>query len=181
MSNTNLLNIQKTLRNEGVLISFSGRFSQTIIEELGEVLKKYLETEENTKSSIYSIFAIFVEQTQNIQNNWNKVASHERNTEIANSCIVTIGKQEENNYISSGNLILNRDTQPLIEKIEKLRTLTNEELKKLYKDTRKSVNEDETSAGLGLIDISRKASYPLDYSITAIDDSVSFFTLKALV
>jgi hypothetical protein len=181
LSNHNLLNIQKVLRNGGVLISFSGRFSQTIIEELGEVLKKYLETEESTKSNIYNIFAIFVEQTQNIQNYCNNVKTNDQFTQIANSCIVTIGKQEDSNYIASGNLILNSDVETLIKKIKHLKELNYEGLKLFYKETRKSNIANEISAGLGLIDIARKSSFPLEYSISQIDDKVSFFTLKSLV
>ncbi|MDF2816038.1 MAG: hypothetical protein K0Q81_2238, partial [Paenibacillus sp.] len=40
---------------------------------------------------------------------------------------------------------------------------------------------DHVGAGLGLIDMARKATVPLEYSIIAQDDSLSFFTLKAIV
>ena len=41
----NLIGLQKVLQNYGVLITFSGRFTQEVIEELGDAVKKYLETD----------------------------------------------------------------------------------------------------------------------------------------
>jgi hypothetical protein len=37
------------------------------------------------------------------------------------------------------------------------------------------------SSGLGLIDMSRKASQPLGYSLRDIDDRHCFFSLKAII
>ena len=65
---TNLLELQKILQQHGVLISFSGRFSQEIIEELGDAVKKYLETESISQTETYNVFSVFIEQTQNIKN-----------------------------------------------------------------------------------------------------------------
>ncbi|WP_218838250.1 SiaB family protein kinase [Bacillus sp. FJAT-45350] len=182
LSISHLLNLQNLLRDEGVLISFSGRFSQSIIEELGAALKKYLEEENKPKNNIYNIFAIFIEQTQNIKNYCTLNQNHPNYEKFAQSCIVTIGIENETNYIHSGNLILNKDVNNLVEKVEALQKLNKDDLKKLFKEKRKeSLILEEGSAGLGLIEIARKASSPLNYSITRIDDQFSFFTLKVLV
>ncbi|SFH29610.1 hypothetical protein SAMN05660649_04630 [Desulfotomaculum arcticum] len=181
--NPKLLALQKQLREDGVLISFSGKFSQEIIEELGEALKKYLETEDQPKTDIFNIFSIFIEQTQNIKNycaSGNFIDAYEQ---IANSCIVIIGNTANNGkYICSGNIIVNSDLEKLQSTISAVTSLNKEELKKLYKQKLKQeLPPDSTSAGIGLIDIARKASQPLQYSIVDIDEQFSFFTLKAIV
>ncbi len=182
MSNSNLFKIQSLLREEGIHISFSGRFTQSIIEELGEALKNYLEAEQRPKNNIFNIFSIFIEQTQNIRNYNVSKENSQSYDKIAQSCIVTIGSLAETNYIFSGNLIETNDARPLTDSLEHINTLNKDELKALFKEKRKAaINLETGSAGLGLIDIARKASAPLDYSITKIDDAFSYFTLKVLV
>lgn len=182
MNNQNLLGIQNVLRDNSVLISFSGKLSQGIIEELGEAVKKYLETEDVPKKEIFNIFSIFIEQTQNIKNYCFSKQEFKCYEQIAASCIVTIGKTEQGSFICSGNLLYKDDIGKVVETIDRLLAMDKDGLKKVYKETLKlDLQENATGAGLGLIDIARKASLPLEYSITNVDDQFSFFTLKAVV
>ena len=43
------------------------------------------------------------------------------------------------------------------------------------------VNLEQTGAGVGLIDIAKKASQPLEFSIDTLDESYSLFELKVIV
>ncbi|ABO50369.1 conserved hypothetical protein [Desulforamulus reducens MI-1] len=182
MISNNLFELQKILSNNGLLISFSGRFSQSIIEELGEAVKKYLETEDRPKNDVYNVFSIFIEQTQNIKNYCEIKKESPHYERIANSCMVTIGKTETGNYICSGNIVEQKDAVVLTGIIDELIPLDKVALKKLYKEKlRQDISPDSLGAGIGLVDIARKASLPLEYSITTIDDNFLFFTLKAVV
>jgi len=183
VENNNLLTLNKSLREEGVLISFSGKFSQEIIEELGEAVKKYLETEDHPKTDIFNVFSIFIEQTQNIKNycvSKKEVGVYEQ---ISNSCIVVIGKAESGGkYVCSGNLVQNIDVDKLKRVINEVNGLDKQELKKLYKQKLKQdIALTSKSAGLGIVDIARKSSSPLEFSLENIDELYSFFTLKATV
>lgn len=182
MKNNQLIHVSEELKKNQILISFSGKFSQTLIEELGEAVKKYLETEDMPKKEIYNVFSIFIEQTQNIRNysvtKTNSIC-YER---ILHSGIVTIGREANGYYICSGNIIEGTDIKPLIAIIEDLAGLNKEDLKKRYKEKLKEeLPPDSKSAGLGLIDIARKANYPIEYSITEVDQDLYFFSLKAIV
>lgn len=177
-----LMELQNTLKREGILISFSGRFSQGIIEELGEAIKRHMEAEDTPKTEIFNVFAVFVEQTHNIKN----YAATRRGTKdfdlIANAGIVTIGKGDRGYFICSGNLIANEDVSALIPRIERLRDLDKAGLKQLYKEQMKrEIPPGSQGAGLGLIDIARKASQPLEYTVLQMDDTHSFFTLNVIV
>ncbi len=178
----NLLNLQNLLQNYGVLISFSGRFSQTIIEELGEAVKKYLETEATPQNDIYNVFSIFIEQTQNIKNYSMIKSGFPIGERIANSGIVAIGKSEEGYFVSAGNLIESSDIAVLIARLDEIVAHDKVGLKKLYKEQlKKEIPPGSTGAGLGLIDMARRTSRPLNYSVVCLDDQVSFFTLRAYV
>lgn len=178
-----LLALQEQLRQDGVLITFCGRFSQEIIEELGEAVKKYLETEEQPKSDIVSIFSIFIEQTQNIKNYSASKDGTPKYDAVANSGIVTIGNDTAGHkYIVSGNLVEQGDVQALKARLDSLIQMDKQELKLLYRKLlREELPPGSTSAGLGLVDIAKRASLPLEYSFIETDGDCSFFTLKAVV
>ncbi|TDF97494.1 SiaB family protein kinase [Paenibacillus piri] len=181
MSNS-LLELQHTLSQYGLLISFSGTFTQEIIEELGEAVKKYLETEERPKTDIYNVFSIFIEQTQNIKNYCMSQKGTETYEQISSSCIITIGRSGDGNYISSGNLVLKENVSKLAGILDQLNGLDKADLKKLYKEKLKQeAFSDQPGAGIGLVDIARKAAQPLEYTFTPVDAQFSFFTLRAVV
>lgn len=178
----NLLALQKTLQNFGVLISFSGRFTQEIIEELGDAVKKYLETEATSQNDTYNVFSVFIEQTQNIKNYSSQQSGSPLGDRIANSGIVAIGKSEEGYFVSSGNLVASTDVALLAAKLDEISALDKAGLKKLYKEQmKKEIPPGCTGAGLGLIDMARRASNPLSYSMVTLDATIAFFTLKVYV
>jgi len=103
--------------------------------------------------------------------------------QISNSCIVVIGKAESGGkYVCSGNLVQNIDVDKLKRVINEVNGLDKQELKKLYKQKLKQdIALTSKSAGLGIVDIARKSSSPLEFSLENIDELYSFFTLKATV
>lgn len=48
-----LTDIQSILGVQGIITCFSGRFSQGLIEEIGEAVKKHMETEDKPKNDIF--------------------------------------------------------------------------------------------------------------------------------
>ncbi len=179
---TNLLELQKILQSFGVLISFSGRFSQEIIEELGDAVKKYLETESLSQTDTYNVFSVFIEQTQNIKNYCQRNSNSPYAEKICNSGIVTIGKTPQGHYVSAGNLIRAVDVASFSARLDRITGMDKMELKKYYKESLKTeLAPGQTSAGLGLVDMARKASRPLEYSIMEVDGELCFFTLKACI
>ena len=177
-----MLDLQQVLRKQGVLISFSGRFSQAIIEELGDAVKRYLETEAISQNETYNVFSIFIEQTQNVKNYGAKYETDPARAKIAGSGIVTIGKSEEGYFVSSGNLVDKKDAIWLRERIEALAGLDKPALKRLYKEQmKKDLVPGASGAGLGLIDMAKRSSRSLEFSIVQQDEQFSFFTLKVHV
>ncbi|MHA6480797.1 SiaB family protein kinase [Paenibacillus sp. strain BS8-2] len=178
-----VLEVQQALRSRGILICFSGKLTQALIVEYGEAVKSYLETEDRPQNEVYNIFALFIEQTQNI-NNYIAIKTNSPHYEtLLHSSIVTIGKTEDDGYlVCSGNLIENEDVAALESYIDPLMTMDKTELKALYRTKMKAdLAPGAASAGLGLIDMARKSSTPLQYSIVERNNGLSFFTLNATV
>jgi hypothetical protein len=182
INNNPLLEVQSLLSKHGILISFSGKLTQGLIEEYGEAVKTYLELEDRPQNVIFHVFSIFIEQTQNIKNYCNSMKHSALYEQISQSSIVTIGKTENGSYTFCGNLVAKEHIDPLVARIEQLSAMDKTGLKKLYKEILKmDLPPDAQSAGLGLVDMARKATRPLEYTVTPVNEQLSFFTLKAVV
>jgi hypothetical protein len=178
----NLLELQSVLMNNNILISFSGKFSQGIIEELGEAIKRHMESEDKPQNKVFNVFGIFVEQTQNIKNYMMRKEGSSNYNKISSSGIVSIGETDSGYFIWSGNLVENSDLAKLIDKLDKIKAMNKDELKKYYKEQlKRELPEGSLSAGVGLIDIARKAAMPIYYSVEPRTDNLSFFQIKVTV
>lgn len=183
MNEGRLYELKKVQDKFGVLMSFAGPFSQGIIEEFGDATKAYIDFEAGNKSVNYNVFSIYIEQTQNIRK---YIASKQDKPEIYNiinkSGIVTISKKENLFAICSGNLVENSDMDFLKNKLEKIKNLDKAQLKELYKNQRKKLlTSGADGAGLGLIEMARKASKEIEFSFKKHDNDFSFFCLEILV
>ena len=177
----NLWSLHRQFEEANIQICFNGPLTHSIIEELGMAVRRYLENETPGTEKMMDIFSVYIEQTQNVRNYARKKQSAET-LALYNTITLTIGRQGEQYVVVSGNVIDLADVSPLVAKIEQLRTLDAAGLKALYKEQRRKPLTDEAcGAGLGLIDMARKTSQPLEYQVQPINDKTAFFTLQAVV
>ncbi|MBP2231469.1 hypothetical protein J2847_004788 [Azospirillum agricola] len=181
MKGTDLFNLQELLSRQKLLICFSGPFSHSVIEELGKAVRNHLETEQIGKSAIMDVFSVYVEQAQNVRNYTASCEAAGRPIP-ANSGIVVIGKDGDHYVVSSGNLV-EADAVPVLSaSLDRLRGLDKAGLKAAYKEQSRKPREAAASgAGLGLIDMARKASRPLDYAVRPVDSRYFFFSLEVQI
>ena len=181
--NRDLYQLAESLSHTGVLLCFNGSFSQSIIEELGSALRRYLELEQVQKSSNLDVFAVYIEIAQNVRNYSAKLlATQEPDAAIqAARSIVVIGKEDGHYVVRAGNAVKNEDVLPLEQRLQKITSLDRTGLKAYYKEQLRSANSSSSSAGLGLIDMARKATSPLAHAIRPIDSGYSFFSLHVTI
>ncbi|MEO5335881.1 MAG: SiaB family protein kinase [Magnetospirillum sp. WYHS-4] len=178
---TDLYDLRNQLAERDIMICFAGAFSKTLIEELGNAVKRYMENEDATKTSTTDVLSVYIEQMQNIRNYTNKNLETDTDFLTANSSIVVIGRENERYVVSSGNIVLSEDVPALTGRIEHLRGLDKLELKALYKERLRTPRIDGGSAGLGLIHIARIATSPLEYLVRPVNDRQAFFSLRAVI
>ncbi len=172
-----LYNYKQGLQKDGIIFSFSGPMSHEIIEGIGSAIRvKIGEGEGGDKKAALKVFAIFVEQVENVIN-----YSVEKDYEASELSfgIVVIGQKDGNFFISGGNKI-NTDKIPRLKSnLDKLAKMDKDELKVYYKEKRKAGKEDDSKgAGIGFIEMARKSVKPIEYSFIEIDSNHSFFTIK---
>ena len=121
-------------------------------------------------------FNIAVECLQNISTH-SSIDVNTRNS------IFLIGKDGEDFYISSGNLIKSAKVKDLQRKLDQINNLDAVGLKQLHMQAiKESLSRTDTdNAGLGLISMARKSGQKLDYQFEDIDKENSFFSFQALL
>jgi hypothetical protein len=123
MKIANLYELKDTFNSEGILICFAGPFSHSIIEELGNAVKRYLEAEQMTKDTMMDVFSTFIEQTQNVRNYARQKMEAGDQACDFNSGIVVIGKNGTNYEVSSGNIVERSDIEGAMQKLDLLKGL----------------------------------------------------------
>lgn len=170
-------------KGKNVIFYYCGPIAHASIEGVAQTLRKNLEYEEVCNLTAQSVFSVFIEQMQNILNySAERVTASEAMENELRVGVVVIGYEQKGYFILCGNKIYNSDVQGLKDRLELIRNMNKEELKALYKERRRMEPEPESKgAGLGLIEMARKGTEPIEYSFLPIDDNFSFFTIRVVV
>jgi hypothetical protein len=179
---THLYDIRRTLTDGGILICFNGPFSHSIIEELGKAVNKYLESAEVKKSAMMDVFSVFIEATQNVRNYAHSPDVTEAERPRLNTGIIVIARRENHYVVNSGNCVRQEHGEELLRRLDALAGQDKAGLKALYKERlHQEVPQGSQGAGLGLIDMARKATEPLSYTLVPEGDGYAFFSLQVVI
>ena len=176
----NMLAFKETLEKEGILFSFSGTISQSILSSIAETLEKELHSTGISFPLIQNIFAVFTEQMQNIMS-YSQERIHLGNNafESPGICVVGYDQDKEHFFVSSANMMYPKDESKLCEKLDKIIPMSKDELREYYKTLRRSGKEKHgRGAGLGFLEMAKKSALPIEYMITNLDNKRSFFEIK---
>jgi hypothetical protein len=170
------------LSRDGIIFCFNGPTSQEILTSIGEALRQKMKEEETSVSTAQRVFSIFVEQMQNIiRYSAEKIIVPDVGNELRLG-IVIVGSKDNAYYVLCGNRIENSDREKLSDMLVRIQEMDKNELKEYYKKKRKSARIGENrGAGLGFIEMAKKASEPIMFEIRKLDEHHSFFTFKAVI
>lgn len=171
------------LTKEGIIFCFCGSASQLIVEGIGETLLQRIKMEGTDTGVVGRVFQVFVEQMQNIvSHSAERIVSEDDEGSELRVGIVVVGREKDKFYVRCGNYVENAQAEPLRERLAMLQTLTKDQLKALYKEERrKAETTPGIMAGLGFIDMARKASEPINFQITRVDETRSFFSMTTII
>ena len=162
------------MREQRLVLSFMGIVTQEIMVEYGKLIQAQEGLSENNR---LILFGTFIELTQNILR-----YSAERSGPAESSRgigIVLVSEQEDTFTVSSGNLVTIRAAEALSAQLTHLATLDRDALKQLHKERRRSgPPEGSVGAGLGLIEVCRRAATPPAYTLLPQDNDTVFFSLS---
>ena len=180
MDSLDLHALQQSYNAQRILLCFNGPLTRSLIEEIGQALRNYLQSADEAASASTDVFGAYIEMTQNIRH----YAASKGWNDLEACATVVIARDADDHYvISAGNVIERADGDALTQRVNTLAGMDKAELKAAYKTQLHKPREAEMSsgAGLGLIDIARRAAAPLTCSLRPLDDGRAFFSLRVVI
>lgn len=173
---------REDLAMRGVFFCFCGPISQNLVKEIGDILEKKMVREDVKKLTIIRVFSMVVETAQNIIYYSDEKLSEDGDKKKTSLGIITVGHENGRYFVASGNRIMNNKIPNLEKKLTKIRGMGKKELKALFAQKIKEPPEEGSKgAGLGFIDMAKKASRPIDFDFKKIDENSSFFSVKVVI
>jgi len=180
MDQVDVLTLREAFTRQGIMLGFNGPFSATLMEEIGKALRKHMEGLAESASAVTDVFTAYIELSQNIRH----YAASGRVSGAAAEATIIVSRDDDGRYVvSAGNVVLIEDGRALETRIATLAALDKTELKAAFKTQLRAPRDPDakTGAGLGLIDLARRASRPLSCSIKPLDDALAFFSLRVVI
>lgn len=180
-----LFDFRAVLLRKGIIFAYSGYVTEPVLNGVGEALKQKLAIQDADTKTVRSVFAIFVEQMQNmIRYSAEKVPPQARpDTPLElRYGVLTIGQENGGYVVHAGNLVHRDDVERMRRRLSAISTMDRDQLKVAYKEQLKAEpDEYSKGAGVGFIEIARRASKPIEFDFMDVDDAYAFFALKACV
>lgn len=169
----------KSLEEQGIILSYKGQFTDVAIGMLVSFLEVKLKELSTTTKVRRRILNIVVESLQNVY--------HHQSTDPKEHepCFV-LAQDQDQFHVYTGNLVHANLVEDLRDHMEHIKAQDPEGLRTLYRKTlsQKKPLEEKTSgtgAGIGMIDIARRARNAFSYSIQHIEGKHFFFGLDISV
>lgn len=169
-----------------IILMYKGVVSRSLIDSLLQLTESKLERIEGVKRVRKRVFSVLVECLQNVYIHSPQQVKYEEETQQANttphySALLVLGRDANGYFIITGNPVDREKANWLRDHIDKLNSMSREELDNFYLEMMREGGWDEKGAGLGLIEIIRKSQTPIEYSIESANGDFYFFTLKVVV
>ena len=176
-----LYKLKTDFLNSGIIFCYSGYMTEGTLVGIGDAIKKKLMLDETDPRTAKVIFSVFVEQVQNMIRYSEEKEIREDNQEIRFG-ILTVGREDQGFFVSCGNRIRSNDVPRLKQALAKIQQMDNKALKKAWKEgLRAGPPEGSKGAGIGFIDIARKAKGGIQFDFKELDKNSAFFSLKAFI
>ena len=185
---TEYYRFEQYLKDKQIFFSFAGYISEGLLFSMGDVLKQKLASEETDLNTTKKVFSIFVEQVQNIIRYSSERLKEgagktdgEKKPEIS-SGVISVGSDGGQFFVVCGNTVSMQDAVKLRSRLELIQSLDKECIKAYYKEKLKEPPEAESKgASIGLLEIARRSSSPIEFDFMILDEQKTFFCIKAYI
>ncbi len=177
--------IKKDFDRRGIFFCFNGPISQALLVGMGETLKRKMKLADAGASTVLRVFSMLVEQAQNIihysAEKFPSDGTEEKGQKLRLG-LIAVGHEKDHYFVLCGNKIRNADIEPLKRHLENIQGMDKGELKTYYKEKRRQPPVDSgKGAGLGFLEMAKRASEPIQFEFEKIDDDFSFFSIQTII
>jgi hypothetical protein len=180
------LELLPMLHNSQMLCCYCGVMNEETLLSLGRSLQKTLRREQVDANTVKKSFSIVVEGIQNIlryaSDAQSEAAEANEQEEAFPRGILLVWRGETQLHITCGNTVAQAEVASLRNRLEFLQTKDRDELRQLYRERLQSDPEPQSKgATLGLIEIARRASEPLNFHFENLSENSALFCLEVRV
>lgn len=167
--------------NQGeVIVAYKGHIGADIITNTLNLVENKLETAEISNSVRKKLYNLLVESLQNLYHHVDAPLGDGDND--SSFGVFILSRMSDGYRISTGNFVHFNKVSMLKDKIDKINSLSPEELKDFYKFVLNNQKFSEKGGGgLGLIDMARKTGRNLEYRFFEYSKDYYFFNLNVNV
>lgn len=170
------------LYERNILLAYKGSITSELIDYALEAIEiKLNETNEDGKLK-RRIYNVMVESLQNLYHHLDNPPENRGYGFDPNFGILVVSKEGKEYVITTTNFILTTKIKFLKDRIDKINSLTEEELKEMYKFI---LNHQRLTSkgggGLGFVDIARKTGNKMQYIFNEFNGDYYLFTLNISV
>ena len=168
------------LNNLNISICYTGPMWEDGVKGIAEMVRTSLHHDELSNTIAKAIFSVFVEQVTNmLMYSTGKEKFGNDDVDKVPTGAMLLGHKEKTYFIMTGNEIKIHNEKPIREKIDYLNTLDSKELRQYQKEKLREGddNPDSKGAGLGLIEIARRATAPIEYKFETVNNESTFFSM----
>lgn len=167
--------IQDMVDKDGIIfLSYGGFLTQTLIAGMTEALEKEAEYNDLNMGVSSNIFTIFIELSQNVMNYSKNKQAHCK--EVKSEGLIVVGKDNDGNYyIHSQNIITKEDREKIEPKLTELLTMSKDEMKKKYRELRRSGRDTHgKGGGIGFYEIAKRSD-EIKFNFKPINEDKCYF------
>jgi len=170
------------IKDSNIHIMYSGPMWYDGIKGISEMVRTQLEGDHLPGSAAKAVFSVFVEQVTNMLM-YSAEKEHFKmpdNSHVdVSTGMLALGVKNKTHFIQTGNAVRTEDANFIKDRIDHLNKLDKKEIRQFYKEKLREDNDNPGSkgAGLGLIEIAKRATAPIDYTIEQFNESISYFTM----
>lgn len=172
-----ILDTRALVDSDTVLLHHEGAVDKNVVLDTLAQMEDILEAEDVDRQKRRKLVNIAIETLQNLQ--LHSFDNEESDYTLKANFFLTRANGRINIVI--GNLVDNTERVVLEDKLNKINSLNDEEVKFLYGVIMKQTVVKFSSkggAGLGLIDMKKKSGNALKFRFQEVDDRVSYFNLR---
>ena len=175
----NIYDLYHRMENNKVVLSFKGDVTSELMTSILQIIEQRMDDMNEAPRLRKKVYNVLVECLQNLYHHIDEVPSETAKNGTDRSAIFMVSLNPKGYSITTGNYILSEREESFKDRLERINSLTKEELKEMYKEVLNSEGRsDKGGGGLGMIDIARKTGNKLNYDFATLNDKYSFFSLN---
>lgn len=175
----NIYDLYHRMETNKVVLSFKGDVTSELMSSILQIIEQRMDDMNEAPRLKKKVYNVLVECLQNLYHHIDEIPSETGKNGSDKSAIFMISLNKNGYSITTGNYILTERKDSFRERLDRINSLSQEELKELYKEVLNSDGRsDKGGGGLGMIDIARKTGKKLNYDFAPMNDRYSFFSLN---